>query len=98
MKQIAQLFSAMMLVSIALGGEATVSPTPEPRFRIYGWVESGITFNPDNPNTRQNFGRLFDDRANELLLNQAVVTLERALASAPAGDDWGVKMHYTYGR
>src|SRR5438477_5150856 len=97
MKQIAQLLSAMMLISIALAGEPTVSPTPEPRFKIYGWVESGITFNPDNPNSRQNFGRLFDDRANELLLNQAVITMERTLASAPAGFDWGFKLQVMYG-
>ena len=97
MKQIAQLLSAMMLVSIALAGEPTVSPTPEPRFKISGWVEGGITFNPDNPNSRQNFGRLFDDRANELLLNQAVVTLERTLASAPAGFEWGFKLQFMYG-
>src|SRR5438105_573514 len=97
MKQIAQLISAMMLVSIALAGEPTVSPTPEPRFKISGWVEGGITFNPDNPNSRQNFGRLFDDRANELLLNQAVVTLERTLASAPAGFEWGFKLQFMLG-
>jgi hypothetical protein len=97
MKQIAQLFSAMMLVSIGLAGEPIVSPTPEPRFKIYGWVEGGITFNPDNPNNRQNFGRLFDDRANELLLNQAVITIERTLASAPAGLDWGFKLQFMYG-
>ena len=97
MKQIAQLLSAMMLVSIALAGEPTVSPTSEPRFKIYGWIESGITFNPDNPNNRQNFGRLFDDRANELLLNQAVVTMERTLASAPAGFDWGFKLQFMEG-
>ena len=97
MKQIAQLLSAMMLVSIALAGEPTVSPTSEPRFKIYGWIESGITLNPDNPNNRQNFGRLFDDRANELLLNQAVVTMERTLASAPAGFDWGFKLQFMEG-
>src|SRR5207237_4134482 len=49
------------------------------------------------PNSRQNFGRLFDDRANELLLNQAVVTLERTLASAPAGFEWGFKLQFMYG-
>src|SRR5438477_11042428 len=97
MKQIAQLLSAMMLISIALAGEPTVSPTSEPRFKIYGWIESGITFNPDNPNNRQNFGRLFDERANELLLNQAVVTMERTLASAPAGFDWGFKLQFMEG-
>ena len=46
-------------------------------FKLYGWLEGGVTFNPDQPADRQNFGRLFTDRANEPLFNQAVITLER---------------------
>ena len=76
MKQIVQVLSAVILVRIASAGEpAIASPSPEPRFKIYGWIESGVTFNPDDPNDRQNFGRLFDDRANEPVLNQAIITL-----------------------
>ena len=79
MKQIAQVLSASILASITSAGEPTVSPTPEPRFKISGWIESGVTFNPASPQDNQNFGRLFDDRANEPLLNQAVINFERAL-------------------
>jgi hypothetical protein len=92
MKQVAQLLSATILVSLASAGEPTAAPTPERRIKIYGWVESGVTFNPGDPNDRQNFGRLFDDRANEFLLNQAVVTIEGVLPSAPAGFEWGFKL------
>lgn len=97
MKQIAQVLSASILASIASAGEPTVSPTPEPRFKISGWIESGVTFNPDSPQDNQNFGRLFDDRANEPLLNQAVINFERALVPQPGEFDWGFKLQFMYG-
>ncbi len=97
MKQIAQLLSATILASIASAGEPTVSPTPESRFKISGWIESGIAFNPDSPQDNQNFGRLFDDRANEPLLNQVVINFERALAPQPGEFDWGFKLQFMYG-
>jgi Putative beta-barrel porin-2, OmpL-like. bbp2 len=97
MKQIVQLFSATILVSFASAGEPTPSPTPEPRFKISGWIDSGITFNPDSPQSNQNFGRLFDDRANEPLLNQVVINFERTLAPQPGQFDWGFKLQFMYG-
>jgi Putative beta-barrel porin-2, OmpL-like. bbp2 len=97
MKQIVQLFSATILVSIASAGEPTPALAPEPRFKISGWVESGITFNPDSPQSNQNFGRLFDDRANEPLLNQLVINFERALVPQPGQFDWGFKLQFMYG-
>jgi hypothetical protein len=97
MKQIVQFFSATILVSLASAGEPTSSPTPEPRFKICGWIDSGITFNPDSPQTNQNFGRLFDDRANEPLLNQVVINFERALVPQPGQFDWGFKLQFMYG-
>ena len=97
MKQIAQVLSASILASITSAGEPTVSPTPEPRFKISGWIESGVTFNPASPQDNQNFGRLFDDRANEPLLNQAVINFERALVPQPGEFDWGFKLQFMYG-
>jgi Putative beta-barrel porin-2, OmpL-like. bbp2 len=97
MKRIVQLFSATILVSIASASEPTPSPTPEPRFKISGWIDSGITFNPDSPQSNQNFGRLFDDRANEPLLNQIVINFERALMPQPSEFDWGFKLQFMYG-
>ena len=98
MKQSVQLFSATILVSIASAGEPTSSsPTPEPRFKISGWIDSGITFNPDSPHSNQNFGRLFDDRADEPLLNQVVINFERTLVPQPGEFDWGFKLQFMYG-
>jgi hypothetical protein len=97
MKQLVQLLSATILASIGLAGEPIASPTPAPRFKISGWIDSGITFNPASPQDNQNFGRFFDDRANEPLLNQLVINFERALAPQPGEFDWGFKLQFMYG-
>ena len=94
---ILQLFSATILAAIASAREPAPSATPEPRFKISGWIDTGITFNPDSPQTNQNFGRLFDDRANEPLLNQITINFERALVPQPAEFDWGFKLQLMLG-
>lgn len=99
MKSIFLLPPALSLgISAAVAGvEATPSPTPEARFKITGWIDTGITFNPDSPRDNQNFGRLFDDRSNEPLLNQLVLNFERTLAPQPDEFDWGFKVQALYG-
>src|SRR5438309_2471057 len=98
MKQLFIFSLALCLAAAAIAGEIqTASPTPAPRFTISGWIDGGITFNPDTPRDNQNFGRLFDDRANEPLLNQLVINFERALAPQPGEFDWGFKLQFMYG-
>jgi hypothetical protein len=70
---------------------------PEPRFKLYGWIEGGITGNPDAPNDNHNFGHLFTDRSNEPLLNQVSIVGERALDPNATGFDWGFKAWFMYG-
>src|SRR5271166_2994102 len=70
---------------------------PEPRFKLYGWVEGGITGNPDSPTDNHNFGHLFTDRSNEPLLNQVSIVGERALDPNATGFDWGFKAWFMYG-
>ena len=70
---------------------------PAPRLKFYGWIETGITGNPDPAATGQNFGHLFTDRSNKLLLNQIVVTAERVLGDSSDKFDWGFKTQFTYG-
>jgi Putative beta-barrel porin-2, OmpL-like. bbp2 len=70
---------------------------PEPRFKLYGWVEAGITGNPDAPIDNHNFGHLWTDRANEPLLNQISIVGERALDPNATGFDWGFKAWFLYG-
>jgi hypothetical protein len=66
------------------------------RLALYGWIESGMTANVDAPNDNQNFSRLFDDRSNELVMNQAVITAERVL-DPKVGLDWGFKVQFLFG-
>ncbi len=86
----------------AWAGEPVAPPTTPPAkeedlFKVYAWVESGYTVNFDRPSDRQNFGRLFDDRSNEPLLNQIAVTLERVFPSSPQDFAWGFKAQFIYG-
>jgi hypothetical protein len=63
---------------------------------ISGWLETSFTGNFDSPKDNQNFGRLFDDRSNELVVNQAVVNFERAVTKEPKFD-WGFKLQLMFG-
>ena len=105
------LFVAALFFAIAAGqaGAQTLTPAEEAaqkkvveqeeaksRLAIYGWVESGFTGNVDGPTDNQNFGRLFDDRSNEFVMNQAVITAERAL-DPKVGFDWGFKLQLMFG-
>jgi hypothetical protein len=92
----------LMLVGCACGAGisqllAQDAVAPVPRFKIYGWIETGITANPDSASSNQNFGHLFTDRSNELLLNQAVITAERTLGTSSDQFDWGFKAQVLYG-
>lgn len=97
MKRIALLLAALV-AGASLPAQA---PAPVPantsRVKIYGWVEPGITLNSRNPDDHQNFGRLFEDRANEPLLNEAVLTIEQTLDPKPGQFDWGFKLQGMYG-
>src|SRR5437879_3426387 len=91
-------------VGVATAGAGEVAkvssekqPAPEPRFKLSGWIESGITLNPDEPSDHQNVGHLFTDRSNELLLNQAVITAARTLDPKASGFDWAFKAQFMYG-
>ena len=76
--------------------EVAKKEAPRSRVAIYGWVESGVTGNPAGPSDHQNFGRLFDDRSNEFVMNQAVVTAERTV-DPKLGFDWGFKLQLLFG-
>jgi Putative beta-barrel porin-2, OmpL-like. bbp2 len=95
------LILSILCAAHAIGGES-VTPeiaikTATTPFQITGWIESGMTVNPDDPKDHQNFGHLFTDRSNELLLNQIVLTAERTLDPNAAGFDWAFKTQFLYG-
>jgi hypothetical protein len=64
---------------------------------ITGQIEVGLTANGANPTDGINFGHLFTDRANTLLLNQTVLTVQRALDPKATGYDFGFKFQAMYG-
>ncbi len=78
-------------------GKEIKTEEAKPRFTISGWVEGGFTGNFNSPRDNQNFSRLFDDRSNEPMLNQAVVTFERTLDPKATGFDWGFKAQFMFG-
>lgn len=65
--------------------------------KIYGEATAGITLNPDKPNDRQNFGRVFDDRSNSPLLNQAIIIFEKPIDPLSEKLEWGFKLSLMYG-
>lgn len=62
------------------------------RVDLSGHLEGGVMGNFDDPDDRLNFGRLFDDRANDAIPNQLLLTIERALAPEEDEFDWGFKL------
>jgi hypothetical protein len=58
-------------------------------------VEGGITGNPDNPPI-SNFGQLFQDKPNEFLLNQTLLTVHKDVDTSKAWDT-GFKFQFMYG-
>lgn len=64
---------------------------------ISGWLQTGFTGNFDSPKDNQNFGRLFDDRSNGLVVNQAVINLERPMPDSSPHFDWRFKLQLLFG-
>ncbi len=60
-------------------------------------LDAGITGNLTGPNGSPNYGRLFDDKANTVLLNAIQLTASKALNSAATGYDWGFTLQGEYG-
>ncbi len=60
-------------------------------------VDAGINGNFDRPSDGLNYGRLFDDKANTVLLNQIQLTATRPIDSSAAGYDVGFILQGTYG-
>jgi hypothetical protein len=56
------------------------------RLRFFGHVEGSYTYNPADPAGDVNTLRFFDQRANQALLNQASLTLERPVEVKPEFD------------
>jgi hypothetical protein len=60
-------------------------------------IDAGFTYNPGYPKDGLNFGQLFTDRANQLVMNQAAITLQRPLDPKATDYDVGFKIQALYG-
>jgi hypothetical protein len=79
---------------------APAPDAPPPGFWIDGihlsaQIEAGVTGNFDGP--KQNFGQLFTDKPNTVLLNQILLTANKPLDPKATGFDWGFKLQGMYG-
>ncbi|MEW6438335.1 MAG: outer membrane beta-barrel protein [Pseudomonadota bacterium] len=75
------------------------APAPPPTWwstvTVNGEIDAGIMGNPDAPSSGLNWGRLFDQTANEPMLNTGVLTIQRATGSA--GYDVGFMLQGAFG-
>ena len=55
------------------------TPTPEKSYKLYGWLQAGLTANFNRPADRINFGVNFNWRSNDYRLNQLCFVLENPL-------------------
>jgi Putative beta-barrel porin-2, OmpL-like. bbp2 len=77
------LLGSLLLATAAVAQEksATLTPTPAPEkgYKLYGWLQAGLTANFDSPADRINFGVNFNWRSNDYRLNQLCFVLENPL-------------------
>ena len=64
---------------------------------IGGWIAQGFTYNPNQPSNSSNRPVLFNDRANEYLLDQVYLYAESPIVGD--GTDWelGSRIDFVYG-
>ncbi len=60
-------------------------------------LESGIIANPYRPATGQNWGQLFTDHANQVQLNQLLLTANKPLDPKNPDYQWGFKVQFICG-
>lgn len=78
-------------------GKKVVEKKAEPRVKFSVFAQAGFTVGSDRPDDGQLFGRVFDDRSVEPMLNQLTFTVERALVPEPGKYDYGFKLQLTGG-
>ncbi len=95
---------ASVLVTCAAAAQAQTAPALpaapknwESSITYGAQLDAGITGNFDRPADGLNFGRLFDDKANTVLLNQVQLTSTRPIDSSATGYDLGFILQTSYG-
>lgn len=60
-------------------------------------ADGGITVNTVDPRSHRNFGQLFNDNSNGLILNQLLGTISRDVNPKSTENDYGFKLQFAYG-
>jgi hypothetical protein len=86
----------------AAPGAPAAPAAPPPGFWVDGihlsaQVDAGVIFNPFRPQTGQNWGQLFTDHANQVQLNQLLLTANKPLDPKDSDYQWGFKLQFMYG-
>ena len=77
--------------------KTVIEKKPDARVKFSYLLEAGVTASTGAPQDNQLYGRLFDDRNGEPMVNQATFTVERALAPEAGKFDYGFKFQATGG-
>ena len=85
----------------ALAQAAPAAPAAPPSwwdsYKVSGYLDAGITGNPDDPSNGINFGHLYTDRANTPVLNQLSAIATRPTDPKATGFDYGFTLQLMYG-
>lgn len=73
------------------------SPLDASSFFYGGWLQQGVTLNPDDPRNRLNAPVLFNDRSNDYQLNQLYFYWGKEARTDGENWDWGGRVDVTYG-
>jgi hypothetical protein len=88
-------------VGLAASSPASAEDKPPPSwwdaFKWSGYIDAGITGNPDSPSNGLNWGHLYTDRANTPLLNQFSLMATRPTDPNATGWDYGFTVQAMYG-
>jgi outer membrane receptor protein involved in Fe transport len=93
--------AALLLAGGAIAQDQP-APAPEPEswigsIKVGGDIEFGATLNPASPDNGVNYGQLFTDKANQVVLNQFALFAGRDPDPAAGVVDFGFKVGGMYG-
>jgi len=80
----------------AMADEAAPAADPS-AIKFTALIETGATFANTSKGNNVNYGHLLTDKTDQLLLNQASLTLNKDLDPKAEGFDWGFKLQGFYG-
>ena len=93
--------AATLVAGAAFAADAPAAPATVDSWvssiKFSGHVDVGATMNPQAPSNGINYGHLFTDKANQIVLNQVAITAERDLDPKATGIDFGFKFQGMYG-